>query len=385
MRAVAVSRSTLEPLISGRRVILCVGCGGVGKTTIAAAVALAAAKRGKRVLCMTIDPARRLANALGLDRLGTEETRVAPELLAAAGLDVPGELTVVMLDTKRTFDDLVTRHASTAGVRDRILSNRLYRYISTTLAGTQEYMAMEKLLAVQSEGRFDLVVLDTPPTSNALDFLDAPDRMVAALDSAAMRWFIEAFQSTGRLSFNLVARSVSVVLRGIGRLTGGGFLEQMAELITELDDLFGGFRARAHAVAAAFRSPDFAYVIVTTPAPAALREAEFFAERLREQRMSTDALVINRVHRRPRAQPTRAEVASAVAEAGLALGEGGVERLQRALHEEEALAAADAASLASLERSLGADGATLRVDVPALPGDVHDLGTLAGISALVGG
>lgn len=244
---------------------------------------------------------------------------------------------------------------------------------------------MEKLLAVQSEGRFDLVVLDTPPTSNALDFLDAPDRMVGALDSAAMRWFIEAFQSTGRLSLNLVARSVSVVLRGIGRLTGGGFLEQMAELITELDDLFGGFRARAHAVAAAFRSPEFAYVVVTTPAPAALREAEFFAERLREQGMSTDALVVNRVHRRPRAQPSDAEVGTALAAAGIALGEGGVARLQRALHEEESLASADTASLASLERSIGADRATIRVDVPALPGDVHDLGTLAGISTLVGG
>ncbi|MCC6214340.1 MAG: ArsA family ATPase [Polyangiaceae bacterium] len=368
-----------------RRVILCVGCGGVGKTTIAAAIALAAARQGKRVLCMTIDPARRLANSLGLERMATEETTVPRELFAAAGLEVAGELTVVMLDTKRTFDDLVTRHASNAAARDRILSNRLYRYISTTLAGTQEYMAMEKLLAVQSEGRFDLVVLDTPPTSNALDFLDAPDRMVGALDSAAMRWFIEAFQSTGRLSLNLVARSVSVVLRGIGRLTGGGFLEQMAELITELDDLFGGFRARAHAVAAAFRSPEFAYVVVTTPAPAALREAEFFAERLREQGMSTDALVVNRVHRRPRAQPSDAEVGTALAAAGIALGEGGVARLQRALHEEESLASADTASLASLERSIGADRATIRVDVPALPGDVHDLGTLAGISTLVGG
>ena len=181
-----MSLPTLDTLIDERHVVLCVGCGGVGKTTVAAALALAGARRGKRVLCLTIDPARRLANSLGLDRMTGEAQRVEPALFQRAGLEVQGSLTVMMLDTKRTFDELVTRHASTPAARDKILENRLYQYVSTSLAGTQEYMAMEKLLSVKQDDHYDLIVLDTPPTSNALDFLDAPERITEAIDSAAM-------------------------------------------------------------------------------------------------------------------------------------------------------------------------------------------------------
>ena len=205
----------------------------------------------------------------------------------------------MMLDTKRTFDELVIRHASSPEARDRILKNRLYQYVSTSLAGTQEYMAMEKLLEVKRDTSYDLIVLDTPPTSNALDFLDAPNRLMDALDSGAMRWFIQAIEKSGKFSLNLVAKSVAVVLRGIGKLTGGGFLQQMAEFIVNLNDLFGGFRERATQVAEAFRGREFAYVLITTPAPVAVQEALFFAERLQEQGMRRDAFVVNRVHRKP--------------------------------------------------------------------------------------
>ena len=202
---------SLRPLLDDHRVVLCVGSGGVGKTTITAALGLAAAQRGQRVLCLTIDPAKRLANSLGLDRMTGEATRVDDALFRAAGVEVSGSLTVMMLDTKRTFDELVVRHASSPEARDRILNNRLYQYVSTSLAGTQEYMAMEKLLSVKRDTAYDLIILDTPPTSNALDFLDAPNRLINALDSAAMRWFIQAFESGGKFSLNLVARSVAVV------------------------------------------------------------------------------------------------------------------------------------------------------------------------------
>ena len=184
-----MTRHSLAPLIDSHKVALAVGCGGVGKTTVSAAMALSAARAGKRVLCLTIDPARRLANALGLDELTGEAHEVSAERLASVGVSGSGSLTVMMLDTKQTFDELVTRHASSPAARDRILNNRLYQYVSTSLAGTQEYMAMEKLVAVNSDPSFDLIVLDTPPTSNALDFLDAPERLVEAIDSAAMRWF----------------------------------------------------------------------------------------------------------------------------------------------------------------------------------------------------
>lgn len=245
---------------------------------------------------------------------------------------------------------------------------------------------MEKLLAVKRDTSYDLIVLDTPPTSNALDFLDAPERLVGALDSAAMRWFLQAFSTTGKFSFNLVAKSVAVVLRGIGRLTGGGFLEQVAEFVNDLNDLFGGFKERAREVAAAFRGDDFAYVIVTTPAPMAVRESLYFADRLMEQGMRRDAFVVNRVHRKPRAQPSLDEIRASLERHAIALGEDGAERLAQALSDETEHAELDATHLAELGRALAPDayGRTpVRIEIPALPSDVHDLGTLAGVAALL--
>lgn len=245
---------------------------------------------------------------------------------------------------------------------------------------------MEKLLAVQRDARYDLIVLDTPPTSNALDFLDAPERLIEALDSAAMRWFIQAMESSGKFSLNLVAKSIAVVLRGIGKLTGGGFLEQMAGFIVDLNDLFGGFRERATQVAAAFRGDEFGYVVVTTPAPMAIREALFFAERLEQQGMRKNAFVINRVHRRPRHVPSLPEITAAIAHYDLKLGATGPERLARALADEQQQAEADHHQLQRLRGVLSPeDGspAPARIDVPALPSDVHDLNTLAGIATLL--
>src|SRR5450432_2655881 len=292
----AVSSSSLLPVLSGRRIVVCVGAGGVGKTTVAAALALGFAQQGKRVLCITIDPAKRLADSLGLGAMNVEEQQVSQELFSAAGLRVSGSLTVLMLDTKHTFDELVTRHASSPEARDRILQNRIYNYVSTSLAGTQSYMAMEKVLLVQQDPRFDVIVLDTPPTSNALDFLDAPERLIEAIDSPAMRWLVETFEKSGRLSLNLVARGMALVLRGIARLTGKGFLEHLAEFVAELNELFGGFRERAIAVAQAFRAPDLSYVLVTSAAPAAIDEVSYFAARLRGQGMRPDAVVRSEEH-----------------------------------------------------------------------------------------
>src|SRR5580658_642024 len=257
----------LETLLLEKHVVLCVGAGGVGKTTTAAALGVAAAQRGKRVLCLTIDPARRLAQSLGLEGVTTEARVVDPAPFAAAGGPLKGELTVMMLDTKTTFDELVLRHSSSPEKAERLLRNKLYKYVSTQLAGTNEYMAMEKLVLVRDDPRYDLVLLDTPPTANALDFLEAPERMIDALDSATLRWFTEAFESTGKVSLNLLARSAAVVLKGIGRLVGGGLLEALAEFVTSLNDLFGGFRSQATVLEAALRSPDVAFVLVTSPSP----------------------------------------------------------------------------------------------------------------------
>ncbi|MEO7034484.1 MAG: ArsA-related P-loop ATPase [Polyangiaceae bacterium] len=374
-----MSVDSLLPLLEGKRIVVCVGAGGVGKTTVAAAIALGFASRGQRVLCITIDPAKRLADSLGLGAMNTEEQGVSPELFARAGVRVSGSLTVLMLDTKRTFDDLVARHASSPEARDRIFQNRIYSYVSTSLAGTQSYMAMEKVLLVRQDPRFDVIVLDTPPTSNALDFLDAPERLIEAIDSAAMRWLVQTFEKSGRFSLNLVARGVALVLRGLGRLTGKGFLEHLAEFVAELNELFGGFRERAAAVAKAFRSAELAYVLVTSAAPAAIDEVSYFSARLREQGMRPDAVVVNRLQPSPGAADSGA-LQAAARELGLELSEHALHAVQEAAANDRQRAAFESRQLEVLEQALGAAPPKL-FRVPVLAADVHDVRSLSAVAA----
>jgi anion-transporting ArsA/GET3 family ATPase len=375
--------ASLSTLLATKRVVIAVGAGGVGKTTTAAALSVAAAQRGRRVLCLTIDPAKRLAQSLGLERMTTEAARIDPARFEAVGATLSGSLTIMMLDTKRTFDDLVRKYSSTPLKADALLANKLYQYVSTSLAGTQEYMAMEKLVAVQADPSYDLIVLDTPPTTNALDFLDAPDRMVQALDSAAIRWFSEAFQSTGKLSLNLLARSAALVLRGLGKITGGGFLEAMAEFITALNDLFGGFRTRAKTVEKALRSPDVAFVLVTSPSPMSINEVLYFSDRLVESTMPRGAFVVNRVRQAPPSlEGADAQaVASALLGAHVQLDDGGPERLLQAHADATKLAALDAKNLEGLAARTGGDVPIVRI--PELPSDVYDVRLLAQLAAML--
>jgi anion-transporting ArsA/GET3 family ATPase len=369
---------TLAELVMTRRVVITVGAGGVGKTTTAAALGVAAAQRGKRVLCLTIDPARRLAEALGLQTMSAAEQKVGPELFAKAGIPMKGSLTAMMLDTKRTFDELIAKYSSSPEKAQQLLSNKLYQYISTSLAGTQEYMAMEKLVAVQADPRFDLVILDTPPTANALDFLDAPAKLADAIDSAAMRWFMQAFESSGKFSLNLLARSAAAVLRGLGRITGAGFLPAVAELITQLNDLFGGFKQRAKMVEDALRSKEVSFVLVTSPAPMSIQEVLFFSARLEESGMPRGAFVINRFRRPPPCSqhpPTVGDATQALASHGLKLDDDAPERMTRAHSDAVRLAALDALFVRSLDER--ANGKVPIVRIPELASDVHDLGKLA--------
>jgi len=383
-------RDSLAELVAKRRVIVTVGAGGVGKTTTAAALGVAAAMRGRRVLCLTIDPARRLAESLGLERMSSEAATVDPKRFAAAGVKVTGSLTAMMLDTKRTFDELVKKYSSTPEKAKQLLENKLYQYVSTSLAGTQEYMAMEKLVAVQQDEDYDLILLDTPPTANALDFLDAPERLVEALDSATMKWFIQAFESSGKLSLNLLARSAALVLRGLGRITGGGFLEAMAEFITELNDLFGGFKQRATMVQKALRSPEVAFVLVTSPAPMSIQEVLYFSERLAEHDMPRGAFVVNRF-RMPPAHAGEAidatEAADAMKKRAVSLDEDAPARLVKAHSDATKLAALDAHYVRSLDAraTAAANERVPIVRVPELPTDVHDLALLAKLADLLVG
>jgi anion-transporting ArsA/GET3 family ATPase len=372
--------SRLSELLDERRVLLCVGCGGVGKTTTCASLGLAAARRGKRVLCLTIDPARRLAQSLGLERLKTEAQRIDPQVFAAAGLEVPGSLTVMMLDTKRTFDGLVRSLAETAEKRDSILGNVIYKYISTSLAGAQEYMAMEKLYEVKDDPAYDVVLLDTPPTSHALDFLDAPDRLVGAIDSPAVRWFVKAFQKSGKLSLTLLQRTAATILRGMGRITGAGFLDDVASFIAEFNELFGGWRQRADEVASALRGTDVAYVLVTTPDPMAIREVLFFADRLQQQGMRADHYVVNRMHMGDPSAADENEIAAAIALRSLELAKDAPARVARAAHEERRMGELDRLHLIALEEAFR-EGETPPVShVPEFPVDIHDVQRLAWVA-----
>lgn len=378
-----VERLSLDKLVRERRVLVTVGAGGVGKTTTAAALALAAAREGRKVLCLTIDPARRLAQSLGLEEMGAEAVEVDRAVFARAGVEVRGSLTAAMLDTKRTFDDLIVKHASSKEKAQRLLDNKLYKYISASLAGTQEYMAMEKLVEVKADPRWDLVVLDTPPTANALDFLDAPERLIGMLDSAAMKWFQDAFESSGKFSLNILAKGASAVLKGIGKLTGGGLLEAMAELIVELNELFGGFKERARHVEKTLRSDDVAFVLVTSPSPPSIKEVLYFADRLAEADMPRGAFVVNRMRRAPAfsGQVSPSDAQKGIALRGLALEEGAADRLAEAHGDATKMAALD-------ERNVRAIGAAATSGVPVVrvaerATDVHDVGMLAALGEVL--
>ena len=375
----------LSNVLETHRVVVCVGCGGVGKTTTAAALALSSAMAGKRVLCLTIDPARRLANSLGLSVMKTEEQMVPKELFDAAGLERQGSLSAMMLDTKRTFDDLVRHYASTNERAERILSNQLYQYISTSLAGTQEYMAMEKLYAIKDDPRFDLIILDTPPTSNALDFLEAPEKLVGIIDSPAVRWMLQALTDNKTLSFNLIGKSAALLLKGLATFTGAEFLDEVARFLIDINELFGGFKQRAEKVAKALRSDDVAFVVVTSPNPLAIEESLFFEERLRIFGMRPHAFVINRIHPlHPEPNATDAQLAEELQKIAPSLnGADAVVKLTHALDDERQRAIADRLAIEELRNRAGTR--TMYIEVPALDEDVHDLRSLAEVASYLVG
>jgi anion-transporting ArsA/GET3 family ATPase len=353
--------ASLDEIAAERSVIVCCGSGGVGKTTAAAAVAVAAADRGRRACVVTIDPAKRLADALGLDALTNEPSRVA-----GAGRD-GGELWAMMLDTTATFDDVVRRHAATPEQAETILANRIYRNISGSLSGTQEYMAMEKLHDLHADGRFDLVIVDTPPTRNALDFLDAPRRLTRFLDHKLFR----LLTMPARSYLRAVAIAAQAFLRAITRVVGGEVVADVLAFFTAFEGMEEGFRERAKAVYDLLEDPNTAFVLVASPRRDAVDEALFFAEKLGEANITVQALVVNRVH--PAFGADLPPRGGRPAPSESALG-----RLERNLAELDAVAGRERAHLAGLTRKLA--GAPT-VTVPFLPSDVHDLDGLRLVGA----
>ncbi|WP_327695700.1 ArsA family ATPase [Streptomyces sp. NBC_00459] len=297
----------VDPLIDDpkTRIVVCCGAGGVGKTTTAAALGLRAAERGRKVVVLTIDPARRLAQSMGIDSLDNVPRRVK-------GVEGAGELHAMMLDMKRTFDEIVEAHAD--GERAAaILANPFYQSLSAGFAGTQEYMAMEKLGQLRSRDEWDLIVVDTPPSRSALDFLDAPKRLGSFLDGRLIRLLTAPAKLGGRAGMKFLNVGMSMMTGTLGKLLGGQLLKDVQTFVAAMDTTFGGFRTRADATFQLLQAPGTAFLVVAAPERDALREAAYFVERLAAEDMPLAGLVLNRVHGSGAAQLS-AERALAAAE-----------------------------------------------------------------------
>ena len=362
------ARGALGTALAGRRILVVSGAGGVGKTTTAAAIALRAALGGRRVLVCTIDPSRRLATSLGLGALDDKPRAMDIERFDPAP---GGRLWAMTLDTRRTFDALVERHAADEAARRRILGNRLYKQVSAALAGSHEYMAMEKLLDLSADERFHLVVLDTPPTRHALDFLEAPERLMGFLDTSVLRWFLKPYFVGGRLALKVATRTGALFLALADRVLGLQFLQDLSEFFLAFDGMYAGFKERAAKVHALLRRDDSGFVLVAGPTPSSLDEALYFHQRLEERAMPFVCFVVNRLH--PVARTTSARGAAADVDDDLG------ERLVEVFRDYGRLARAEAKEVARLEEETG----SAPVTVPELEGDVHDLDGLFEVGGLL--
>jgi anion-transporting ArsA/GET3 family ATPase len=354
----------LAPVVAERGVIVCTGSGGVGKTSTAAALAVCAAREGRRTLVLTIDPARRLAQSLGLSIHGDGPHAVN---------EVPG-LDAMMLDMKRTFDSVIDRHAPDHRRAQRIKTNRFYAQLSDSLAGTQEYMAMEKLYELHGSGVYDCVVVDTPPTRSALDFLDAPKRLTDFLEGRFLKTFLSPGISAGKAIGRVAAIGSGVFLKVASRITGAGVLDDLAEFFQSFEGMYEGFKNRAQAVYKLLQSPESAFVVVASPETPALREARYFLQRLAQDGMPTAGLVVNRTTP-ALPEPLRGLTRDRVGRTADRLGEGGPE--QRAVAALLRLAV-DRADVHRREQHAiaaalhGVDPRAL-IEVPLLQTDVHDV------------
>jgi anion-transporting ArsA/GET3 family ATPase len=378
-------RLEIDRIINDRRtrIIVCCGSGGVGKTTTAAAIGLRAAERGRQVCVLTVDPARRLAQSMGLTSLDN-----TPRLVDGIDEQAGGSLHAMMLDMKRTFDEIVEAHSDPARAA-QILANPFYQSLSSSFAGTQEYMAMEKLGQLRRSDEWDLIVVDTPPSRSALDFLDAPERLGRFLDGRLIRVLtapVKASRPFGRV----LNAGLSVMTGALTKLLGGQVLRDAQTFITAFDTMFGGFRERAEATYKLLQAPGTSFLVIATPEPDALREASYFVERLDEERMPLAGLILNRVHvpigsglirSGAGVTPLSAARSLAAAETLEAIQNEGVPGASPASYPVTVAALrlhAERMNLGERERRVAGSFMSTHpavpvIEVPALPEDVHDL------------
>jgi anion-transporting ArsA/GET3 family ATPase len=360
----------LAQRLKGKRVCVCLGAGGVGKTTTSAALAFALAERGAKVAVVTIDPARRLAAALGLGELSGEPRQIDPKLLAAEGLAPPGELWAMALDVKRTFDEIVTRLSPDASSREEILANPVYRELSSAVAGVQELGAITKLYELYREHDFDVIVLDTPPSRNALDFLEAPENLLNFLEGRALKVFL----APGGLAARFLGRGTGLVFAIFARVTGVDMLGELSTFFRSLSGIIDGFGERLRGVAELLRDPVTSFLLVTSPEPEPAREAVFLAGKLAAAGMVRDGVIINRVHLHGLDGHSVEEVQALLCtelESSLA------RRAAHNLADFDVLVRRDRDTIARLRRQLAEPDPVI---VPHLDEDIQDLAGLARIA-----
>ncbi len=380
-------RLDMDRIIDDRRtrIIVCCGSGGVGKTTAAAAIGLRAAERGRQTCVLTVDPARRLAQSMGLTSLDN-----TPRLIEGIDTSSGGSLHAMMLDMKRTFDEIVEAHADPVRAA-QILANPFYQSLSSSFAGTQEYMAMEKLGQLRRSDEWDLIVVDTPPSRSALDFLDAPERLGRFLDGRLIRVLLSPAKAT-RPFTKVLNAGFSMMTGALTRLLGAQVLRDAQTFVTAFDTMFGGFRERADATYKLLQAPGTSFLVVAAPEPDALREASYFVERLDEERMPLAGLILNRVHRSPlpRLSAARALAAAETLDSSIPNDDTAPAEANGYTMAAAALRLhAERMSLSERERRVAgaftsAHPAIPVVEVPALPVDVHDLAGLRDVGTALG-
>ena len=357
--------TSVAEILDGRKVCICAGSGGVGKTTTSAAIASGLAARGMKVAVLTIDPAKRLADSLGLEELGNEPRKVDPALFTEAGVEMKGELWAMMLDSKATFDELVERNAPDEAARDRILENRIYRQISNALAGSQEYMAMEKLYEIHQSGDYDFLVLDTPPSRNALDFLDAPKRLTQFIEGRSLQIFMKP---TG-LATSLIGRGSAVMFQVLKRILGFDLLSDIGEFLQAFSGMVDGFSERAKSVSALLADPATSFIVVCGPQGEPIEEAIFFQRKLLEAEMPVGGIIVNKVHYEIDGDDGVKESLTDQ----LGVDSDLAARVSANFDNYRALATRDAENISRLSRDLNAQTV---IRVPYFDEDVHDLGGL---------
>src|SRR6056297_2650402 len=362
----------LGAAVADSHVLVTTGAGGVGKTTTAAALGYAGARAGRRTLVLTIDPARRLAQALGLDHLDDEPAQVP------VTTDAGGALWAMMLDMGTTFDRLIDRHATTPANARAIKANRIYRTLSSTLSGTQEYMAMERLHELHDTGEWDLIVVDTPPTRSALDFLDAPKRMTSFLEGRLLSLLLKPGMVAGKGIGRLVGAGATTFMRVAGKVTGMDLLEDLSDFFRNFDGMYDGFKQRAEEVLVLLQDPASRFVVITSPEPPPLREARYFLERLEQEGLHAAGVVVNRIHPEVPRDPTDASLRRAID----TLGDDDVDRATAGALQ----VLADVRNLAARQRrdvnaALFGVRVTALVEVPLLGQDVHDVAGLERIAS----